>query len=392
MKNSFLRSFKVGTLILLLWVGSVACKSDRNNMEREDFQIVLADSINIDFLGNLKLKDYDPNLDKYLLSNEGMDPLLEVDYNGNIIYVYSISSEGPNAIPNPGTAGYVDGNLFIYDMEKGLFKSNYDDTFSNEFKIPYQHTYLIFPPHLPLIKKTSEDLYYFKPLTDKDFTDGMGEKFYANLYEKPLMERLNIRTGELKSYLPIPDNSLFKDGENHGIYIPIIKNKGHEWLVSTWFDPSIYLYEEIGDSISFVKAVDLKIQGMVNYTSIPMSNSEKFYDINSNIKAGNINDILFLNDYTIVIYRKGLTESDQQKIKSNYPENSNVELERKDPFYAVILDKNYNVLQSDVMFPSGVYYPNIINKNNEIVALKNADLFDVEGSVITLYKLELKIQ
>jgi|GEM_PF-2255463 len=67
----------------------------------------------------------------------------------------------------------------------------------------------------------------------------------------------------------------------------------------------------------------------------------------------------------------------------------NIEMEKKDAFYAVILDKDYNVLDSNVKFPNGVYYPNVVNKNNEVVALKNPDLFDVEENYVTLYKMKL---
>ena len=113
-------------------------------------------------------------------------------------------------------------------------------------------------------------MYYTKPLIDEDFVDGMGEQFYKNYYNKPLLEMHNAKTGDTKQYLEIPAQSIFKDGMNHGIYVPVIKNKGNEWLVSTWFVPFVFLYKENAEGIFFEKAIDLQIPRMNNYQAVEM--------------------------------------------------------------------------------------------------------------------------
>lgn len=50
------------------------------------------------------------------------------------------------------------------------------------------------------------------------------------------------------------------------------------------------------------------------------------------------------------------------------------------------------VSRKDVEFPFGVYYPNVVNNNNEIVSLKNPHLFDVEENYSTLYKMKLNLE
>jgi len=382
------------SLIYLLFCSLVysSCTSSDSEVVKENYEIVLTDSIYIDFLGNLKLKDYDAHLDKYLLSNDGMIPILEVNSDGVILNTFQVKDDGPNAVPSPGSIGYFDRELFIYDMSKGFLKINGNEVVVSQMQIPYQHNFLFFPPHLPLIKHSADNIYYITPLTDEDFIDGMGEKFYTNYYHKPLIEKVNIKTGKITPHFEIPEQSIFKDGKNHGIYIPIIKNMGNDWLVSTWFDPVIYLYKEEGDNITLVKTIDLQIEGMIQYEGIDMKDSDKFFEINSNVRPGNINDILFMDDHIIVIYRKGIDLNQQKIIKEKYPQNTHIELERNDPFRAVVLDRNYNVLHSDVLFPSGVYYPNVVNSENEIVALKNSELYDEEGDGITLYKMRLSIR
>lgn len=370
-----------------------SCNTKINQYSTEKkYSIEVVDSINIDYLGNLNLMDYDSKSGNYLLSNLGMMPILEVDDTGKIVNNVVVSHEGPNAVSNPGSVGYLNGDLLIYDMEKGFVKVNDDKSISDQFKIPYQHTYLVFPPHLPLIKREDNEAFYLKPLTDADFIDGMGAAFYRNYYDKPLLEKVNVETGDITTHFQIPDQSIFKDGMNHGIYVPIIKNKGTEWLVSTWFDPIVYLFEQKGSEFLFVRAIDLGLEGMVNYESVSMENSDQFFEVNSAIRPGNVNDILLMDDYTIVVYRKGISGDVQKEIKDKFPEQQDSEIEKNDPFYAVVLDKDYNILANDVLFPLGAFYPNVINNENEIVSLKRADMFDVEEDFITLYRMKLKVE
>ncbi|EPR69144.1 hypothetical protein [Cyclobacterium qasimii] len=372
----------------------LSCNGPKENTAQRKFSITVRDSINIDNLDPLQLKGYDPQSDNYLLSNAGIGvrQVFRVNEKGAIVSSYTIPEEGPNGLSNPGSVGFLDGAIVIYDMEKGFVKLNPDSSISPEAKISYPHSYLFFPPHLPLVKQSEEAFYYIKPLVDEDFVDGMGEQFYKNYYSKSLLEMHNAKTGETKQYLEIPAQSIFKDGMNHGIYVPVIKNKGNDWLVSTWFDPSVFLYKENAEGILFEKAIDLQIPGMNNYQGVEMKNSEQFFEINEGKRPGNINDILFMDDYTVVVYKKGLSEEEQKDIKANFPNQAKMEMEKKDAFYAVILDKDFNVLDSNVKFPKGVYYPNVASKNNEIIALKNPDLFDVEEYFVTLYKMELTFE
>ena len=113
-------------------------------------------------------------------------------------------------------------------------------------------------------------------------------------------------------------------------------------------------------------------------------NSDVFSVTNLGIRPGNSNDILLLNNCTVIIYRKGLDEQVQKEITNNYRDNAGTEIERRNPLFAVVLDQELNVLSRDVLFPFASYYPNVINHNNGIVSLKNPDLFDVEENVLTL--------
>ncbi|WP_339904092.1 hypothetical protein [uncultured Cyclobacterium sp.] len=388
--RSFYTLLNGGAFIIIVGL-ALSCNSPKENTAYRNFSITIRDSINIDHLDPLHLKGYDPESDNYLLSNAGIGirQILRVNGNGAVIANFTIPEEGPNALLNPGSTGFLKDAIVIYDMEKGFVQLNPDHSIIPKAQVPYPHNYLFFPPHLPLIKQNGEEIYYLKPLVDEDFIDGMGEQFYRNYYNKPLLEKHNTNTNETRQFLEIPTQSIFKDGMNHGIYVPVIKNKGNDWLVSTWFDPYVFLFKENDEGITFEKTIDLQISGMINFQSVAMKNSEQFFNINEGKRAGNINVILFMDDYTLIVYRKGLTEEEQKEVKTNFPNQAEIEMEKRDAYYAVLLDKDYNVLDSNVKFPLGVHFPNVVNKDNKVVALKNPNLFDVEGNHVTLYKMEL---
>ena len=378
-------------LVLVTTIAFLSSCSSETDTTSKNISIVITDSINVDYLGDLNLKGYNPQSDQYLLTNMGMTPILEVDAEGRITRKHTISQDGPDAIPQPGSLGYVNGDLTIYDMQAGYFTLNTDNRLSKKLVVPYPHSYLVFPPHLPLIELTKESATYVKPLEDREFIDGMGEKFFKNYYSKALIERLDLTTGSVSSHMEIPPESMFRDGMNYGIYIPVIKKKDNHWLLSTWFDPFIYVYEEQNGVLQLIKTIDLELNDLVTYEPVAMENSGSFFDKNADIRPGNINDILWLDDNIVVVYRKGLNKNSVNEIQQNYPAEANVEIEKQDPFYAVVLDKAFNLIAKDVEFPYGIHYPNVVNTANEIVSLKHPALFDVEENYITLYKMQLQM-
>ena len=62
------------------------------------------------------------------------------------------------------------------------------------------------------------------------------------------------------------------------------------------------------------------------------------------------------------------------------------------PFYAVILDKDFNQLGTDIPFPSTSNFPNVVNKDGELVVSKIAGLSETEDEGVILYKLKLKVE
>jgi hypothetical protein len=60
-----------------------------------------------------------------------------------------------------------------------------------------------------------------------------------------------------------------------------------------------------------------------------------------------------------------------------------------DPNYAAIFDKDFNQLATNVPFPIASNFPNVINKDGELIVSKVAGLSETEDDGIILYKLKL---
>ena len=71
-----------------------SCDTNVSDSAEKNVSLSVVDSINVEFLGNLKLEAYNPVSDQYLLSNDGMSPILEVNSNGGIVRDFKISQDG----------------------------------------------------------------------------------------------------------------------------------------------------------------------------------------------------------------------------------------------------------------------------------------------------------
>lgn len=371
--------------ILLLVFTFCHCSSPDIQNKTNSYHFEISDSIKIDHLTPLKLRDYSPKTEAYLLSTEWNGEVVELKSNGKVNTTFKIVEDGPNSISSPTGIGYLNDEITLYSMEKGFVQLNRKGEITNEYKIPYPHSYLFFLPYLQIFP--SDNGYtYLKPLQNTDFKDGMGEKFYRKYYKMPLLEHLDTTSQQTVSQMKFPATSNYSDGNNHGLYIPIIRKDKSNWFVSLWLENQIYVYKNINQSLQLDTTLVVPIEGMAKYKSIPLSKSEDFFEINEGTRAGHISDILFTDDFLLVIYRKGLTALQTQNIDDK---QKDLEIEKRDPFFAAIYDKKMNLLAPEVPFPPGIDYPSVANKNGEIVVMKKPELLEIEDDQLTLYLLKI---
>lgn len=121
MKNllSNSRFFVFATAILAL----TSCSSEKSKSEKSvELILELSDSLKIDFLGEMRLLDYDSESDQYLLVSDQSQKYLEVDAQGKIVHEVELSPDGLDAVSTALGYSYVDGKVIVLSAEKGYMK------------------------------------------------------------------------------------------------------------------------------------------------------------------------------------------------------------------------------------------------------------------------------
>ena len=351
-----------------------------------NFSFEITDSVQVDFLGEMMLMGYDSKKDKYLLATDEFDEYLEVNDSGEILSQNELTPDGIDAVASVLGFGYLEGDVTVLS-ERGKYMRFQGAKKVGEITFPYAIQPYTFYPKLGLFNYEGKT-YYPKPMSSSsNLSPGEGE-FYQALYRSPVLEGQNLATRDTINTVTLPVTSALLDGQLHGMLFPIYTQTEDLLLLSNWIEPKIYVYRNGDDGFEYEKTVDISIPGWVAYIPISSEDPGEFYQQNSNQKAGNFVEILVSEDYYIAVYTKGIPEG---KAPERTADGSAYRLavQKLDPYYAAIFDKEFNQLASDIPFPSSSNRPMVVNKKGEIVVSKIAGLSETEDDGIILYKLTL---
>lgn len=364
-----------------------SCNSENSESEKPvELVLELSDSIQVDFLGEMRLQDYDPGSDQYLLVSDQSQTYLEVDTKGKIIHEVELSPDGLDAVSTALGYSYVDGKVIVLSAEKGYLKFEAGKKV-DEVLIPYPFSAFMFYPKLDFFEMGNKVMYpYLSPASKVvDFESG---EYYQRMYREPIMQVLDVITKDTLGTLYLPESSPLRDRKVHGFPIPIVSKKGDNWLLGMWLEPRFYVYAQEGDQFSYQKTVELEVPDWVGYNPVEPSAAGTFFDQMQKIRTASFEDLLVLDEYVLAIYRKGISEQRLATIDQQSPEGR-IEIQRMNPYYVAVFDKEYNLIQADLTLPDGVHGPTVVNKNGELVTSKKPSLSKVEDDGLLLYKMKL---
>ena len=370
----------IWTLCLSLFSCGQGTQSDQ---ESKTFVIEIMDSVQIDYLGEMKLLDYDPKSGKYLLATEEPREYLEVNDRGEILTHHEFNRDGIDVVGHAVSLGYFNGDVTVFDFQKGFLRFQ-NSAKVGEITLPYSYDVFLQNPNLGLFESGSR-VYYPKPVPHS-LMENPGNMFQT-MYKLPVIESQHTTTGDTLSALSLPETSAIFDGQVHGFLLPVYSMDEDQLLLSIGIEPKLYVYAKEGDKFSFEKTVEVDIPDWVGYTPAPMDKPEKFFEEIRKIRPANLGNILVLEDYYLVTYHKGISEEDFAQLDP--ATRYGVEAFRKDPNYAAIFDKDFNQLATDVPFPMASYPPMLVKDDGEMVVSKIAGLSETEDDGIVLYKLKL---
>ncbi|WPR73578.1 hypothetical protein [Algoriphagus sp. NG3] len=360
-------------------------KSTESNSVSKSFTLEITDSVQIDYLGEMMLIDYDPDSDKYLLTTDVYYEYLEVNDMGEILNHNEFNPEGIDAVETSLGLGYVDGKVTVLTQTGGYYQF-VDSSKVGEIPIPYSYQIFMFYPKLGVFR--DKDKTYFPSLWPETFAVNMEEgDFYKKLYRLPVLSSLDETHQDTMGVVRLPETSPLLDDQVHGFPIPVYTKTGNALLLSMWLEPRFYVYRQSGDKFEYERTVEVDIPGWVHYDPVPMDKAEQFFEGFSKKLSGNLTNFLKVGDNYVVVYNKGLSE--EQVSALGQPNDGGLSRRKKNPNYAAIFDQDFNQLATDVPFPSTSNYPMVVNNEGELVVSKVAGLSETEDDGIILYKLKL---
>jgi len=371
----------IACVALMLFIFSCGENTESSNPSKS-FSLEIIDSVQIDYLGEMMLLDYDPTADKYLLATADPWEYLEVDNQGKILLHNKFNTDGIDVVNFPASLGYFNGDVTVLNNVKGYYVFQ-DSVKVGEITVPYPFQIFMKNTNLGLFE-SGERIYYPHPLPGT-FSPGDGAKFFHDLYRLPILESQDKNTHDTLGVVRLPETSVLLDGQVHGFLIPAYAMDKDQLIVSTGIDPKIYVYSKVGDKFNYEKTVDVAIHDWIAPSAF--DTPEQFFKENMKKKPGSLTNIFVAGDYYIVTYNQGISEDLIAQLDPDIRYSWGVF--KRDPHLAAIFDKDFKQLASGVQFPLTSNRPMVINNKGEVVVSKVAGLSKTEDEGIILYKLKL---
>ena len=369
-------------LLTLLFSG---CTQEKSKDELTDaYQWVLRDSIQVDYMGELFLMDYDPLQELYLGRWNAQEEYVVFDESGAIKHTFKLTEDGPNKIGWATGVNLLDGKICVMDQTQGIYFFDLDGTFSSKLPIGEDYFHingLPFGAH-----RSGDEFLYFRPEKGRSLEDF--RTMYSNVYSADILEIYNSNTGKIRTSMPFPPNTVYSTGNFYNWTFPGLYKYKDEWILWILAELKYFVYKEQEGEIVLSKVVDLNLKDAIPMPGIPMARYQDWYEENRNIIFGRIQQIYRRESDVVVIYTKGVSEDiASQYNRDNWEEWSAFidGIQR----YAAIFDSNHELIQKDIQVPKGIWLSSIVHPSGAIIAQKNQEYFGVEEDYLIFYQLDL---
>ncbi len=368
------------SFFILLILGASCTEKKAEADFKQNFQIEITDSLQIGYLGDLWIQDYDSISQEFVAVTKNDQELLFIDSKGEITSNLKIPFEGPNSMQGIFLLSYRNEMLQILSSVSGFHFITKVGDFKRSILLPYQ--YIIHNNSIdPAFSSIGEKIAYFKPASFgdegiRDVTD-----FVKYLYSAPFLEVLDTVSMEKHDTMDFPKTSLYSDGNFYFFPFPKIQKLGSKWYLHFFYELKYYVYKEMGDEIVLEKTVDLEVKDAV------LPRAENF-EVAMEYTTSDQRPASLLQLYrdkgrTIVFYKKGI----QEELVKNSLSDPSVELD--DKTFAAVFDEENKLIQNEIEVPEGLIFSRAITEKGEILAKKNQDFFETEEDQVVYYKLKL---
>lgn len=383
-----LGKMKIGLCICCLALAFFGCSNNGKKSEYDfAYKLMLTDSIQVDYQGNLFLYDYDSSTHLFLGMDNGTDEVLLFDREGNVSSRFHLAKDGPNAISWAMGWGFFKGQFTVMDAAKGLlfFSGEGEIVKRMDLNPPYTFINGLKSP----VHALGKELAYIRPERgEQDYTNQA--EMFESIYRSPILELVDLETGAYRQTMPFPPGTIYEDGNFYHWTFPAVIPAGEEWLVYFRGELAYHLYGQKEEHLVYQKTIDLDLKDAVEIKGVPMANMDDYYEASLYNVFGRIQNLFVLDSQILIHYTKGMEE---EKAKS-FPRNT---MEERAAFslqitdYLAVLDREHRILQKDIPVPQGITLSNVVDENGAIFGLKDQDYFGVEEDKVTFYQMKLII-
>lgn len=347
------------------------------------------DSVQIEYLGNPRVHDIDPQSGTILFMEHGdtFEDIYVADFNGNILYTY------PKFGDLPDTYGILFAPLKIIGEKEfmayginGLLTYDLSGKFISRLKIPeitpfnFSRTSMGFGFSI-----SDESILYINQGSRKD--DYSDPKIYQEVCTMILVNR---NTGKREEIIPLPEASLYRNGKffiRDG-WAPVFEVVNDKLIVTFGSEPKIYIFEN-KRPFQLLEEIQLEIP---NYNFFKGESSFNPNSLMYYFSYGRVETITFVNGFYLIGYFSGY---DQQDLATSFENMEFSEarefgdrMRKKYPHRLAIFDSAGNLLNDFI--PENIDPRNIVLRNGQLWAMEKDDL-EVEKDYFTVYRLGLKI-
>ncbi|MFO7826259.1 MAG: hypothetical protein R6V72_20150 [Cyclobacterium sp.] len=380
---------KIGLCISCLALFLYGCSNNGKKSE-DDFayQLMLTDSIQVDYRGNLFLYDYDSSTHLFLGMDNGTDEVLLFDRQGTVSSRFHLAKDGPNAITWAMGWGFFEGKYTVMDAAKGLLFFSREGEIVKRMDLNPPYTFingLKSPVHA-----FGKELAYIRPERGEMDWNEPSEMF-ESIYRSPILELVDPETGAYRQTMPFPPGTIYEDGNFYHWTFPAVIPAGEEWLVYFRGELAYHVYGQEEEHLVYQKTIDLDLKDAVAIKGVPMANIDGYYEASLYNVFGRIQNLFVLDRQILIHYTKGIEEERAKSFPRNTMEESRAFLHQIKNYLAV-LDREHRILQKDIAVPQGITLSSVLDEKGAILGLKGQDYFGVEEDKVTFYQMKLLIK
>ncbi|MBT0811217.1 hypothetical protein KIH41_07985 [Litoribacter ruber] len=316
---------------------TLACGSAEKSTLHYEPELIVTDSLIIDYLGNLQLLDFKPDRSEYLLYDFQRSELVRVDQKGTIRQKANRSMDGKDSYQSRFfiTANYRDNGDLLIETFGGLFVYDSALTLKEKRKLPYElATGIIGGSRVTL--PIADYLYAFSVGTDD--RDRLQDA--SSLHTYPFLTAYDLASDQVTAREPMPEKSQMV--QNPGVYrsmdpIPLYR----DGLLHLMFmySPEIYVYDF--PSLKLKEVLNLNPEPTYRQLA-PVKNNESFDRFFSELASSHYTGFAHSNGYLLTSYMAAAPQEEVDALPKDVvggPDYLVVRDKYKNPYYQVFSEK-----------------------------------------------------